>query len=425
MRHDLRMADIFQKTMLRVGTYHSPDGQIDVTPNRLRHWEQQHRRLTQARQVVPMHWDHGSDIASLQPLAMSEMTAAKSRSARNSVGRMVDFKVTPDGKQAEVTFQTSNSEAASKVAANDVYVSPVIFPEWKDGAGNKYRDLITHLDLVNHPVDHSQSLAKRINHQPVIACALRMGLATKPMRLGADPMADELKDDELDEVDTELDIDADADVDATVDLDGGESMDDGEMTPSLPEAEPEITPESTGPSVGDIMLALSEHGITLPDDTTEENFMDRLRTALIATSDQTPGGDSTPPNQGPFTGDSIVADPQIATMSLYAQNAYQKDLTRRLDHLLKTGRCSPAERSQQVVKLKTVRLSLIGGKPAANDVSKWIRSRAGLPEGAIWSAKEKLRRLSVASHPKVVEGDKTPDKMSREEIDALADKILN
>ncbi len=133
-----------------------------------------------------MHWDHGDDIEDLSPIGLGAFRDKKTRSAQNSVGRMVDFRLMPDGQAAEVTFRTSDREATRKVREGDVYVSPVIMPRWKIGTGQNLQDVITHLDLVNHPVDHSQGPAREIKDSPAIACALRMGLDVKPYRLASE-----------------------------------------------------------------------------------------------------------------------------------------------------------------------------------------------------------------------------------------------
>jgi hypothetical protein len=148
---------LFKKAILAVGTYISPDRSVVVTPKRLKHWENQHKRLTAARQVVPAAWDHADDWEDMQPISMSAYLEQDDRpTAKNTVGRMVDFKVAPDGRRAEILYEVRGRRGIEAVENNNVFVSPVILDEWQDGAGNKYRDVITHVDLVDHPVDHSQ-----------------------------------------------------------------------------------------------------------------------------------------------------------------------------------------------------------------------------------------------------------------------------
>lgn len=387
-----------------------------------------------------MHWDHGSDVDSLRPLSQSEFHRNASRSAKNSVGKLTDFKVSRDGKSAEITFQTLDNQATKKVASNAVYVSPVIFPKWKDGAGNQYRDLITHLDLVNHPVDHSQSLARQVEPE-AITCCLRMGLKTKPFRLGNTMADDDYKDDDemledemledemLDgdiDIDAELDDDLGDDVDIDIDLDDDDDDFDQELEDlgmdSGEELELEVADD--GSQVGDLMLALADHDLVLPEDTTMENFMDRLRTALIAKK----GNDTESSAGGDFdSGETIVADPQIATMSAFANKSYSSKLNQNLKALLKSGRCTPAEYRAKKKQASVVKLSLNAqGKPKKNLVSEWIKSRAQLPKGAVWSSREKLKRMStvVAVQPNEKQTQQRQGQLSDKQLDAEVKAFL-
>lgn len=442
------MAD-FQKTMLRVGRYQSPDGEVVITPRRLKHWENQHKRLTAAKQVVPMHWDHGDDVDSLRPLSNAEYKSRQSRSAKNTVGRMIGFRTLPGGRSAEVTFRTSDPIARNKVQANDVYVSPVIFPKWQDSTGNQLSDVITHLDLVNHPVDHSQGPAE----PAMVRCALRLGLSSKPLRLALEIPVDE---DEKDEDKLLMDVDGDGDLDDAMgegaDDDGGldmpdigdenEGMDDELGDESMEgldaiddeemglDTEPDMDIDDLAPGIGDLMLALADHGIILPEDTQDGNFLDRLRTALIATKGDSPAG-----NPGsPFDdGDTIVADPQIATMSVegkYAAKQYQKQLNQQLRKLLNSGRCSPAEFRQKQAQMKVQRLSLsrATGKAKSNALTVWLKSRASLPVGAVWSSRQKLRRMSLVAveQPKSTKvKQQNSQRLDSRQVKTLADEILN
>lgn len=344
------MAKAFKKSTLHVGTYHSPDGEVVVTPARLSHWAGEHQRLTDANQVVPMHWDHSGNPDELKPIAMDAFDR-KDRTAENSVGKLTGFTLAEDGQSADIEFVTLTPSATEKVESNAVYVSPVIFPAWKDGAGNQYSDVITHMDLVDHPVDHSQGPAVPI--EKPIACAIRMGLSPKPFRMSQElPMAD---------------------ADKTAD----------NSTPG----------DGTQPSVKEVLDSLGEFGLKLPGDTTEANFFDRVRTAAIAGTDD-------PSISG---ADITAADPQIMTMSLQARQAlafgeqqHRKSVMGELDHLLQSGRCTPAEYDDHKQSVGIMKLSLDDkGNPSQGAAEHWIKSRQPVPEGTFWSNDEKLKRMSA------------------------------
>jgi hypothetical protein len=391
------MSKSFRKAALRVGTYHSPDGIVRVTPSRLRHWAEQFNAMTEAGQVIPMHWDHGNDLESLQPIAMDAFERKATRSAANSVGKLTKLRVAPDGQSAELEFITLTPSATEKVEANAVYVSPVIFPEWKDGAGHTYTDVITHMDLVNHPVDHSQGPAKPVP-QPALMSCIRMGMDNKPYKMG----------------------------------------DDEKPAAPAMNAPPEPMPEPESPAtemsvLGDVIAALAGFGLILPNDTTEENFLDRVRTAAIAAAGSDPGAGAMDPNAQPQQQDMAVTQPQIATMSLEAQRAiafgerqHKASVQSQLQNLLETGKCTPSEFNAQKQLIGALKLSLTDeGEPVASSVEAWIESRKPVPAGTFWDSEEKLKRLSSipANHPGPVKvgGEVTPD---QSEINAAVDVLL-
>ena len=178
----------FHKTVLSPGRYHSPDGHVDVTPERLQHWARQHQRLVENGQRVPVSLDHATTVESSLPMSTEQLVgsvdANKGRSVGNTVGFLESIKPLPDGNGAEIVLELKNDRAIELAESNTGFVSPVIFTSWTDGRGNKYDDLITHCDIVNHPVDSYQS--------EFTALGLRMGLSTdsegKPLvfRLAAD-----------------------------------------------------------------------------------------------------------------------------------------------------------------------------------------------------------------------------------------------
>lgn len=365
----------FKKAILKVGTYHSPDGKVEVTPDRLRHWEQQFGRMRNAKQIVPIDWDHGSKAGDLVPLTMEAYQ--KRRSAKNTVGHMVDFAVASDGQSAQVTLDVRDSIAVDKANQNMVYVSPVILQSWKDGAGNQYDDAITHVDFVNHPVDHSQGEFVPAE-SGALACALRMGLS-KPYRMSEE------------EMDNEQDTKS-----------GERNSEEGDATKS-------------GDSVGgedgklkDVIAALGKMDIVLSDDTTTENFLAHLHQALLTAAAHRGEGDDEV-SKSTSTGESstTVADPGAAALSLeakasiaWAQRQHQKEVSGRLKGLLDTGRCTPAEFKNRATSASSIKLSLdASGAPAESTLEQWIASRESIPAGTFFTQESKLRMAQVADIP--------------------------
>jgi len=221
---------VFKKTVLKVGNYQSPDGNVEVTPERLRHWETMHKKLKVNKQVVPCNWDHLNDPVKAVP--MSQDSFKKKRSARDTVGHLREFRVADDGQSAELSVQVLKKDAESAAKSNSVYVSPVIYPQWKDGGGNEYTDVITHVDFVNHPVDHSQG--------PFVPTDMAIRMSTdiaekNQVVLYRLAVEDEIEDEENDD-DEEVDVDIEVEVDADDDNDG-EAEVDAEAVPAEGEEE--------------------------------------------------------------------------------------------------------------------------------------------------------------------------------------------
>jgi hypothetical protein len=354
------MSGVFHKAILKVSDYHSPDGRVSVTKQRLKHWANEIGRLQRAGYTIPMHFDHGKDLESMSPVRLD--LNDKTRSASNTVGKLKDFKVAKDGLSAEITVETLTPSATEKVKSNAVFVSPVIMDSWTDGANNRYSDIITSVDLVDHPVDHSQGPFYTATPEP-ICCALRMSATTQIYRLSENPNVEN---------------------------------EDQEMPT---EETPEATPEGSSTSVADVLAELAKLNIILPDDTTEANFLDRLRPALMTAAAQS-GMTDQAPTEDPSEPPKAV-DPAIATMSLRVKQLEGHLLEQgrakaadRMRKILETGRCTPAEYDSNSKALKAVKMSLGSDNTvSAGTIEHWMASRESIPSGSCWSPEEKLLRM--------------------------------
>lgn len=469
------MARKLAKTILSVGNHVSPDGTLVVTRERLKHWAEQHARLKANRQVVPMHFDHSDSPDLLKPISLGELSRKKTRSARNTIGQMPDFKLSADGNSAEITIATSDKTAKRGLLEGDLFVSPVVIPKFRDGAGNEYTDIIGTLDVVNFPVDHKQGPAKLVaDSLPTIACAIRLGAnvyrlmaemddddpekkkkdaetvmepgggesdediadsilnskGAKPdsegtPTAGADnPASDSAADGELAEDDYEAENNDFSDIEG----EDGEELDDG---PEGIGNEVEITEEQVGGLPG-LIQGLDTFGITLPVDTDETNFVDRLFAAVSALNGPPEDGIGGGPED---LGGDMVENPQIMTMSLqdrnrvqYADRLHREKIEADLKELLKTGRCEPHEFKARSAELGTVRLSLDDtGTPISSKVEEWIANRKPVPAGTFWTDEQRITRLSApVEHPAPkAYGEDAGSEHSAQSDAELAREILN
>lgn len=376
-----------KKAILQRNTYHSPDGKVQVTAERLRGWADTFNRMKSAGQVVPISWDHAETLDGVKPLSAADWE--RKRSAKTTVGRVLDFRVLPDDSGAEIELEITDPVAQGRAERNEVFVSPVILDSWRDGHGNEYADPITHVDMVNHPVDHSQGAFEPVETAS-IACALRMGLSTQIYKLGASDVADDDEDKDDDGIPAALDSD---------DSDPSEGAED----------------EDKSVDVGDdpamlkgVIGALSQFNIVMPDDTHTGNFVDRLHTALLTAAahkkeDQTE--EPAVPTENP-----AVADPGFAAMSNdvrnaigYAEKQHRRQVEVDLQSLLKDGKITPAEHKTHSTAIRAVKLSLDAqGEPIPSEVEKFIASRQPLPKGTFWSdvQRTQLSAAVVADPPR-------------------------
>ena len=365
------MGKVFRKAVLSVNEYQSGDGSVTVTPDRLKHWEKEFRRLSDAGYVVPMHFNHAEldDLEMLSPITMDSLSKRDTRGAHNTEGRMVDFQVTPDGQSAEITVEVLTPSAIEKVEHNSIFVSPVIFPEFRDGHGHTYADVITSVDLVDYPVDHSQG--PFVPAEPItMGCVIRMGVSPNyytPRIKRMDMAAGQ-----------------DAGMDMAPPSDGGN--DQGSDVVAL------------------IVDALQECGIALPEGTDASNIVDNIKQVM---------GNGGQGAAGSGAGSPMVTSPEIQTMSAqvrsaraFAETAYHRDLLGRLESLRDSGRIMDEEFARYSARIAAQRLSLDAyNKPREGETEKFMRSREVIPEGTFKTATfrkgggSKLARMSVAEPP--------------------------
>ena len=364
---------VFRKQVLRVGSYRSPDGQIVVTPDRLRHWEKSFQNVKQAGYNVPVHFNHAkpNELDKLCPIKTDSDSGAE-----DTVGHLEGFQVDPSGQSAVLTMSLKKPSAVESAASNVVYVSPVLWDEWTDGAAKTHRDIISSVDLVDYPVDYSQGPFEPVK----MSAATRNKKSKKPKIVRFSLSAEEPMDED--------------------------------KTPETPEtpAEEQTVPE-TNSVLSSVLAGLASMKVVLPGDTDTSNFLERLNVALMTKAAQ---DESENPNevQEPESPAEPVS-PQIATMSARVKQLEDRIVTdernavkARLDEVLKSGRCTPAEHRVQSQAMSVQRMSLAkDGKVDSGEIGLWLQSREAIPEGSCWSKEEKIKRMSTETPSPKTEWD--------------------
>lgn len=438
------------KQILKPGTYISPDGILDVTPARLKGWAESHKKMSSAGYIVPSKWDHGKKRKDLTPLAKNVFQTSK-----NTVGRLKEFNVSGDGSNgAEIVMEISDPVAAGRCKRNEIEVSPVILGEFLGGTGERYSDVIGHVDLVDYAVDRSQSKFTEKALQgagagAVLACSLiRMSSRSSMFRLASDSEDGDDDDDSSDkskggDLSTGGDEGDGDEKTKDSDKDG-----DGDPEESEEENAEERTDESEAADdarLANVIALLKLHDIVVAEDTTREDFFERVEGSLetsakkdgLEKEDGAGAGDDD--GNSATQGEATIADPGYMAMSSlkrFAEKSYTDNLTARLDGLVKTGRCTPAEFKDKAKARGAIRLSLLeDGRPKSNDLSLWIESREALRENSAFDAtkssnKSQLRMSSAPAGEHVVEPtikEKTEDDAEakkREQLE-LANAVVN
>jgi len=444
----------YKKSILKVGKYHSPDGIVNVTPKRLKHWAEMHRSLLDAGQVVPVEWDHADDPTQAIPLSAEEYK--KKRSAKNTVGHLKDFKVAEDGKSAEIVMNILRKSAKESAESNAVFVSPVIFGQWRDGAGNDYKDVITHMDFVNHPVDNSQGPFQKCE-PGTIACALRMGLDVghpvvfrmaddveddtngKKKRYLDDDKDDEgekivemgeedddmLDDDEYkkkkkkssDDMDME-DMDYEDD---DYDIDEMGDDDDDEMGDDDDDMEEDLGINDGDPEEQALAAKISEDleaaGISPPEGvdpiSDPKDFLRQLCAALRQKAmderddklDEAQGENNEPNDLGDE--EMMTTSPEFAALSLtskvthqWAQRQLRDKLNERVSLCLSAGKVQPkmAGLLRKAFKNTVLRLSR-NGNQEKGEAERRLEVYESLPDGAYWPGDQSVLQLAMSTQP--------------------------
>lgn len=344
------------KAVIACGTHRPPEGPpVVVTPERLRHWSEQHRRMTAAGLKVPVCWGHQSRAVPLDP---NDPSDAQYLSSRYNAGYAESLIPTPDGRLV-ASANTPGMEADEsgnlvawtrladgrevKAAVSEVSIG--IAKKFKDGAGRVWDDVITHIAVTPHPVWSGQDGFTKLG-----------GLESRVeglVVLGSADMADETMTDDsmLDDV----------------------SGDDVEVVPPPP------PPPADGPeaNLAKLLPALAEHGITLPEGTDDENFVERLYVAITALQGKlTPMGAGDVPQEGPVT----QQEPDAVMMSLLASNpnmpASQRDAIRKLAEQNKQMREREQRRRAETAR-RRIEKHVSSGRIPASVASKHFGAEPG------------------------------------------------
>jgi hypothetical protein len=352
---------LVRKTIARVGHFVTPDGPIDITPARIAHWARQFQKQISRGIEVPVPWGHQRAARPGEKTNPDHVAYMKSK---YNAGYLKNLSVAANGNELQAVVECPALKVDGgghlidpKEQTAIKEVSPAI-GAWKDGRGQIWDDVINHVALTPRPVQEAQ------DGFTAVLANLSTGQADLLCLSTADGTGFTLATDD-DESDKKYDKVASDKLTGADDTDDDKPADDGKLTPADPAggAAQELT---------EVKSLLAEMGAQLPEDTTEDKFLEHLRVALTAIKarllrekqdDTEKNADREPqPNVGNGT---TTPAPQMPQMMMATEGL--SDLEKKLALKLGEGR-----RAEQVK-----RIDALAGRDVKPDVIADLRTQAG------------------------------------------------
>lgn len=349
----------FRKKVIAPGSYQTPEGPSLVTPERIRHWRDSLAAMLREGYKPPLSWGHVSKALPAsddeQQLWTAKFVAGKITGSEIDpttgdfylLGDAPGVEIDAEGRLLSETTLPDGRKVKSAIEEVSIGVR-----DWTDGKGRLWKDAPVHLALTPLPVwvpeggqppfeTDSQPAGQ---HFSLARCLYRFATSEPPM-------ADEKKKD-----------------------DDKKKPDEG---------------DGGSVSLSEVLELLGEHGITLPDDTDEANFLQHLKVALTvlkgAKGDDPPADD--PPVEeasGTYMSTLAKKDPMAAALISHVTEEAREKRETRIKGLVKRG-LSPAL-AKQLREEATVTSFALGadGKPATAKVDeKLALLEQTLPEGDV------------------------------------------
>jgi hypothetical protein len=265
----------FRKTILTCGTHESPEGQVVVTPERLKKFANTHKAMRSAEINHPVCWGHHLSSVPQYPADLQFDAQQYLGSAFNcgkftelivdgeNLDAIIDVPGADVDEQGNLRTWVKDPETNKLLPAAISEVSPAIVDRFEDGRGRVWEDIIGHVALVPYPVQMGQTGFKQLSALPNAKVTFLSTKATGWKLLGAGSRAGKFGDDEADE---------------TADLE-----DEPTETPEEPEVpeEPADDAGSEYAKVAAIVDKLAEvAGIHLPGATTKDDLIEHLSIIL-------------------------------------------------------------------------------------------------------------------------------------------------
>lgn len=331
------------KDILYPGRWLTVKGWKTYTPERVKAFHDRMQEMLAAGVNIPVCWGHQEDAV---PLSAEE---ALEKRIKGTCGRVAESRL--EGGILVADLEIDDPEDAKKLPSIR-FVSPAHRPN-VIGANRQWPgESIIHVALTPKPVQHTQKPFGTVKLSSETVCLSLDGY--RPEYLGVDDMADEKP--KKGEGDGKGD-------EEQAGLEGG-----AKLKAVLAVLATKVTPP-----------------MILPEDTTPENFLDRLHTAaLTAAGKIEPKQPEEELNPAPV---GLSVEDRLTRQETRLLNGERRLLKNRVKQLLLTGRITPAIRKKLDTSLDTVQLSLdeqggLADSPAVARIEAYEELAAGAADPA-------------------------------------------
>jgi hypothetical protein len=317
-------------------------------------------------------------------------------------------------------LNSENPNDAAKIGTTVKEVSPLL-KTFIDGSGRKWEDAPYHIALVTHPIQAGQA-----NFQPLEIAASLCGEEGFAFSMSD---IEELLLPEKEQPLTEIPVE-----DKTLGNHEGVAMAENGEGGSVKD---EVVKKVVKTNLKELLGLLKKAGIALPDDTSAENFVERLTVAINAiTFEDDKDSENKPPHEQPMPvamslGDTTVADTPNPFQAI-AENQARLGYVGRIEALVKTGRVAPAYALQHLKpKVEGFALSLgEDGSPQPSTLDEILGALEAIPENTILNVsgrgvtdKDK-KGIAFSFEEPLPEGYEGNDQINEEKAGELADSQL-
>lgn len=315
----------FIKTVLKADTYHSPEGPVVVTPERIRRWVKTHAAMREAGLNTPVCWGHHLSEVPKYP-EEQRFDATQLLGARYNAGYFPELRAANNDTELQAVIDVPGAESDAKgnlIAWEKIdgrelkcaisEVSAAVKDRLTDGRGRVWGDHIAHIAIVPYPVVGGQDgfQALSLKQENTVFLSLGSG-GWRTMALPNDKDDDGFEDDDVEVEGGGGEVDAGADAGGEV---GAE-----EAAPDLGASEGDVMDAEAGGGanvnqiVDDLATVCNVH---LPGATNESDLLQHLqiilshmKSAMGGKEEQFDGSNNSP----------VVAEQSPAMMSLLSLN---------------------------------------------------------------------------------------------------------